>query len=118
MKDRITPEFIRSLPKSDQHLHLDGSLRVKTLIEMAREMKIKLPSLSEAGLRRLVYKETYKDLPDYLHGFMYTCAVMTDLDNLSRIAQELVEDTAAEGVRYIAVRFAPPLHVAADIPVR
>ena len=118
MKDRITPEFIRSLPKSDLHLHLDGSLRVKTLIEMAREMKIKLPSYSEAGLRKLVYKETYKDLPDYLHGFMYTCAVMTDLDNLSRIAQELVEDNIAEGVRYIEVRFAPQLHVTADIGVR
>jgi adenosine deaminase len=118
MKDRITPEFIRALPKSDLHLHLDGSLRVKTLIEMSREMKLKLPSYSEAGLRKLVYKETYKDLPDYLHGFMYTCAVMTDLDNLSRIAQELVEDNAAEGVRYIEVRFAPQLHVTADIGVR
>ncbi|HXT00468.1 MAG TPA: adenosine deaminase family protein [Elusimicrobiota bacterium] len=118
MKDRITPEFIRSLPKSDLHLHLDGSLRVKTLIEMSREMKLRLPSYSEAGLRKLVYKETYKDLPDYLHGFMYTCAVMTDLENLSRIAQELVEDNIAEGVRYIEVRFAPQLHVTADIGVR
>lgn len=118
MKDRITPEFIRALPKSDLHLHLDGSLRVKTLIEMSREMKLKLPSYSEAGLRKLVYKETYKDLPDYLHGFMYTCAVMTDLENLSRIAQELVEDNIAEGVRYIEVRFAPQLHVTADIGVR
>ena len=118
MKDRITPEFIRALPKSDLHLHLDGSLRVKTLIEMSREMKVKLPSYSEAGLRKLVYKETYKDLPDYLHGFMYTCAVMTDLENLSRIAQELVEDNIAEGVRYIEVRFAPQLHVTADIGVR
>jgi adenosine deaminase len=118
MKDRITPEFIQAIPKSDLHLHLDGSLRLKTLIELSREAKLKLPSYSEAGLRKLVFKDTYKDLPEYLHGFMYTCAVLTDLENLSRVAQELVEDNAAEGVRYIEVRFAPQLHVSADVGVR
>ena len=118
MKDRITPEFIRALPKSDLHLHLDGSLRLKTLIELAREAKVKLPSYSEAGMRKLVFKDTYKDLPEYLHGFMYTCAVLTDLDNLTRVAQELVEDNVAEGVRYIEVRFAPQLHVTATVGVR
>ncbi|MBI3566065.1 MAG: adenosine deaminase family protein [Elusimicrobia bacterium] len=118
MKDRISPEFIRAIPKSDLHLHLDGSLRLKTLIELAREMKVKLPSYSEAGLRKLVFKDSYKDLPEYLHGFMYTCAVLTDLDNLTRVAQELVEDNAAEGVRYIEVRFAPQLHVSPTVGVR
>ena len=118
MKDRITPEFIAAIPKSDLHLHLDGSLRLKTLIEMAREAKVKLPSYSEAGLRKLVFKESYKDLPDYLHGFMYTCAVLPDLENLTRVAQELIEDNAAEGVRYIEVRFAPQLHVTAGTNVR
>ena len=91
MKDRITPEFIRALPKSDLHLHLDGSLRLKTLIELSREAKLKLPSYSEAGLRKLVFKDTYKDLPEYLHGFMYTCAVLQDLDNLSRVSQERLD---------------------------
>lgn len=118
MKDRITSEFIRAIPKSDLHLHLDGSLRLKTLIELSREAKLKLPSYSEAGLRKLVFKDTYKDLPEYLHGFMYTCAVLQDLDNLTRVAQELVEDNAAEGVRYIEVRFAPQLHVTHETGVR
>ena len=87
-------------------------------MEMAREAKVKLPSYSEAGLRKLVFKESYKDLPDYLHGFMYTCAVLPDLENLTRVAQELVEDNAAEGVRYIEVRFAPQLHVTNTTGVR
>ena len=118
MKDRITADFIRAIPKSDVHLHLDGSLRLKTLIELAREAKVKLPSFTETGLRKLVFKDSYKDLPDYLHGFMYTCAVLPDLENLSRVAQELVEDNAAEGVRYIEVRFAPQLHVTPTTSVR
>jgi adenosine deaminase len=118
VKDTITPEFIRAIPKSDLHLHLDGSLRLRTLIELAREAKVKLPSNTEAGLRKLVFKDAYKDLPEYLHGFMYTCSVLQDLENLSRVAQELVEDNAAEGVRYIEVRFAPQLHVTATTNVR
>jgi len=118
MKGRITPEFIAAIPKSDLHLHLDGSLRLKTLIELSREAKVKLPSYSEAGLRKLVFKESYKDLPDYLHGFMYTCAILPELENLTRVAQELVEDNAAEGVRYIEVRFAPQLHVTSSTGVR
>jgi adenosine deaminase len=118
VKDTITPEFIRAIPKSDLHLHLDGSLRLSTLIELAREAKVKLPSNTEAGMRKLVFKETYKDLPEYLHGFMYTCSVLQDLENLTRAAQELVEDNAAEGVRYIEVRFAPQLHVTAMSGVR
>jgi adenosine deaminase len=111
VRDRITPDFIRAIPKSDLHLHLDGSLRLSTLIELSRKAKVKLPSYTQEGMRKLVFKDSYKDLPDYLHGFMYTCAVLLDLDNLSRVAEELVEDNLAEGVRYIEVRFAPQLHV-------
>lgn len=118
MKNPIPTEFLRALPKSDLHLHLDGSLRLKTLIELAREMKVKLPSYTESGLRRLVFKDQYKDLPEYIHGFMYTCAVLPDRENLSRVAQELVEDNIAEGVRYIEVRFAPQLHVTNELGVR
>jgi adenosine deaminase len=111
MTENITSEFIRRIPKSDLHLHLDGSLRLKTLIELSRREKVKLPSYSEAGLRRLVFKDSYRSLPEYLHGFAYTCAVLRRADNLERVAKELVEDNAAEGVRYIEVRFAPQLHV-------
>ena len=55
MKDRITPEFIRAIPKSDLHLHLDGSLRLKTLIELAREAKVKQEA-EDARMARL-YRE-------------------------------------------------------------
>jgi adenosine deaminase len=115
MKEKITSEFLRRIPKSDLHLHLDGSLRLDTLIALARRAKVKLPSYSESGMRRLVFKEAYKDLPEYLHGFAYTCAVMQSADNLERVSAELVEDNIAEGVRYIEVRFAPQLHVGAKL---
>lgn len=103
--------LLRALPKTDLHCHLDGSLRIPTLVELARERGVKLPSESEEGLRELVFKESYRDLPDYLHGFAYTCAVLTDEEALERVAYELGCDCLAEGVRYLEVRFAPQLHV-------
>ena len=103
--------FLEALPKTDLHLHLDGSLRLTTLIELAKERNVKLPSETPEGLLELVFKEQYRDLPDYLHGFAYTCAVMIDEESLERVAFELAEDCLAEGVRYIEVRFAPQLHV-------
>ncbi|MCB9689299.1 MAG: adenosine deaminase family protein [Alphaproteobacteria bacterium] len=116
---RYSTDFLRALPKTDLHCHLDGSLRLGTLIELARERKVKLPSETEQGLRELVFKEQYRDLPDYLHGFAYTCAVLTDEEALERVSYELGQDCLAEGVRYLEVRFAPQLHVRSgvlDIP--
>src|SRR5713226_7970315 len=111
MNKTISTEFLRRIPKTDLHLHLDGSLRIPTLIELANRHRVKLPSHTEDGLRRLVFKDTYANLPDYLKGFAYTCAVMQDAESLERIAFELAEDNLAEGVRYIEVRFAPQLHI-------
>ena len=107
----ISKEFIRRIPKTDIHLHLDGSLRIPTLIELAKKQRVKLPSYTEDGLRRLVFKDSYANLPEYLAGFAYTCSVMQDAESLERIAFELAEDNLAEGVRYIEVRYAPQLHI-------
>lgn len=104
-----TDEFIKDIPKSDLHLHLDGSLRLNSLIEMAQKDGVGLPSYTPEGLGELVFKETYNDLGEYLHGFMYTCAVLRNPENLERCAYELAIDNMNEGVRYIEVRFAPQL---------
>jgi adenosine deaminase len=111
MKPTITSEFIHRIPKTELHLHLDGSLRIPTLIELARSDRIKLPSSTEAGLREKVFKDKYKDLPDYLAGFAFTVAVMQNAENVERIAYELAQDNIAEGVRYVECRFAPQLHI-------
>jgi adenosine deaminase len=107
----ITLDFLRALPKTDLHVHLDGSLRVSTLIELSREHHVDLPSYTEAGLRELVFKERYKDLGEYLTGFHYMTAVLQSESALERAGYELAKDCQAEGVRYVEVRFAPQLHV-------
>jgi len=107
---KISKEFIEKIPKTDLHLHLDGSLRLSTLIDLARENGIKLPAYDEKGLRRLVFKSKYASLTEYLKGFLYTTAVLQTETALERVGYELAQDNQNEGVRYIEVRFAPQLH--------
>ena len=108
---KFTPEFLKAIPKNDLHVHLDGSLRLETLIDLARSQKVELPSYTPEGLAATVFKDSYQDLNEYLGGFAYTCSVMQDPESLERIAYELAQDNLAEGVRYLEVRFAPQLHV-------
>ncbi|MBU0679350.1 MAG: adenosine deaminase family protein [Verrucomicrobia bacterium] len=117
MGNTITSEFIHQIPKTDLHVHLDGSLRLSTLIELAGKCNVELPASDEKGMKKEVFKETYADLPEYLKGFSYTVAVLQSPDHLARVARELVEDNIAEGVRYIEVRFAPQLHSRDDFTV-
>tara|TARA_B100001971_G_C18268036_1_gene596447 strand:- start:21871 stop:23097 length:1227 start_codon:yes stop_codon:yes gene_type:complete len=104
-----TFDFISEMPKSDLHLHLDGSLRLKTLIELAKAQKIELPSYTEEGLKEQVFKESYDNLGEYLRGFQYTCNVLRDYEAIERASYELAIDNQNEGVIYIEVRFAPQL---------
>lgn len=104
-------EFLDRIPKNDLHVHLDGSLRLSTLIELARKNGVELPAYTEAGLLETVFTPSYADLNEYLAGFAYTCAVMQDHESLERIAYELAWDNINEGVRYVEVRFAPQLHM-------
>jgi len=115
---KMTSELFHALPKSDLHVHLDGSLRLETLIELARQRRVKLPSETREGLRKLVFKRAYKNLPEYLRGFEFTVACLQDPESVERVAYELAIDCRKENVFYIEVRFAPQLHVRGDFNVR
>ena len=96
----ISSELIRALPKTDLHVHLDGSLREQTLIELAKERNVSLPSNTVEGLNETVSRAQYANLAEYLHGFQYTCAVLQDAEALERTAYELAEDVAREVIRF------------------
>ena len=85
-------EYLQAIPKTDLHVHLDGSLRLKSLIELARERKVTLPSYTEEGLTELVFKKSYKNLDEYLTGFALTTKVMQDPEGLSRVARGRFDD--------------------------
>jgi adenosine deaminase len=108
----LTPALIKKLPKTDLHVHLDGSVRVKTILELARERKIRLPATDPRRLHAILRADKgVKDLPEYIRKFDLTLKVMQDREGLSRIAYELAEDAAKENIRYMEVRYSPILHV-------
>lgn len=107
MQNQGIESLISKLPKADLHLHLDGSIRINTIIEIAKEQKIPLPSYTSDGLGEVLFKDNYANLEEYLKTFGYSCSVMQTPENLERIAYELAIDCQKEGVRYIEVRFDP-----------
>ena len=102
-------EIIKKIPKSDIHLHLDGSIRLDTIIDLAKEQKIKLPSYTASGLEETLFKDHYNSLDEYLKTFGYSCSVMQTPESLERIAYELAIDCQDEGLKYIEVRMDPLL---------
>jgi adenosine deaminase len=102
---------LRQLPKAELHCHLDGSVRPETLLDLAREYRIPMPKQTAEELAEVMKADDAKNLEDYLRLFDVTVSVMQTPDALERIAYELAEDAAEDGVRYIEVRNAPILNV-------
>lgn len=99
------------MKKAELHLHLDGSLRPESLLEIAKKDNIELPSYDLDELKKhLRVDETNKDLVEYLKRFQLPISVMQTKENLKRLAYELVEDLARENYIYAEIRFAPHLH--------
>jgi len=111
MDIKMTREFIQKLPKTDLHVHLDGSVRIDTIIDLAKQFKIKLPTLDPDELRDLIVCGDHTEsLEGYLSGFGIVNLVLQNKEGLRRAAYELAEDAAKENVRYMEVRYSPILH--------
>jgi adenosine deaminase len=107
----VTEALIRALPKTDLHCHLDGSLRLGTILELADRQGVRLPADTPEGLARAIHMgETCTSLENYLTAFDVTLQVLQTEEALHRAAHELVLDAAAENVRYLEVRYSPVLH--------
>lgn len=111
----VDADWLRRLPKAELHVHLDGSLRPATLLELAREAGHPLPAADAASLADWMHVTDARNLVDYLDRFRTTLAVMQSATAIERIARELVEDMAEEGVRYAEIRFCPSLNTRAGL---
>jgi adenosine deaminase len=109
MPKNYTNSELATLPKADLHVHLDGSVRLETLIDLARKLNVKLPSYTVEGLKETVFKDQYADLVEYLKGFDYICAALADLEGLERVAYEFAHDCYRERIYYVEPRYCPEL---------
>lgn len=115
MNTEIQPTMIdRSLPLIDLHRHLDGSVRLETILDLGRKHNLPLPAWDVEGLRPHVqvtgHRAESPSLPGvmaFIAKFEWMTGVLVDADACRRIAYENVKDARREGIHYIELRFSP-----------
>ena len=112
----LSKELIQALPKAELHCHLDGSLRVSTVLDLAEKQDISLPVDNEIDLKNILkIQDKVGNLEEYLELFKITLSVMQTPESLERCSYELIEDVSKETIRYIEIRYSPILHIEKDM---
>lgn len=99
------------MPKAELHLHLDGCLRPVTAIELAARHGIDAPRTHTAMFDALVAPSHPGSQAELLRSFDLPLLLMQYPDALARITTDLVEDKAADRVRYMEIKWAPAFHL-------
>lgn len=103
--------FLAQLPKAELHNHLDGSLRVDTILDLAKKYVVKLPTFNRDQLEELLINdENCQSLSEYFLPFDISLSVLQSQESLERTTFELLEDVHKENVKYLEIRFSPLLH--------
>jgi adenosine deaminase len=103
-----TPMIDPGFPLIDLHRHLDGNVRLETILELGRQHNVPLPAWDVEGLRPHVQIiDPQPGVMAFIAKFHWLTAVLVDEDACRRVAYENVEDAWREGIDYIELRFSP-----------
>jgi adenosine deaminase len=111
----LSADALRPLSKAELHLHLDGSVRLATAVELAQAAGMSLAP--DEARRRMVGPTRCADQAELLTFFDLPIELLQTADALERVASELVEDLMLDGVRYAEIRWAPRLHLDGGLSV-
>ncbi|XP_029911450.1 adenosine deaminase [Myripristis murdjan] len=104
----MAEQVVFNKPKIELHVHLDGAIRVQTILDVARRRGISLPADTVEEMTQIIIVQKPASLTEFLGKFAeYMHVVAGDREAIKRIAYEFVEDKAKEGVIYVEVRYSP-----------
>ena len=96
------------MPKAEIHIHLEGSVRPSTLLELARRNGVRPPADTLAGLQEFF---RFRDFPHFIEVYIAVCNCLRTPDDFATIVRELGQDAAAQNIRYLEVHFNPETNV-------
>ena len=108
------PALLRSMPKAELHLHVEGSLEPELLFELARKNGIDLPYPSVEALRRAY---AFKDLQSFLDIYYAGASVLRAADDFEAMAMAYFRRAHADGVLHAELFFDPQTHTARGVPM-
>lgn len=113
----LSVEELKALPKVELHCHLDGSLSLQAIRQLAKMASVELPT-TDADLRKLVsVPDDVENLLDYLKRFDVILPLLQTAPALELAAYDVIQQCAAENVRYIEVRFAPDFSTEKELSI-
>jgi adenosine deaminase len=97
-----------TLPLIDLHRHLDGSIRLETILDLGRQHHLELPAWDIETLRPYVQvTEPQPGVMAFINKFHWMIHALVDYDACRRVSYENVEDAYHEGLDYVELRFSP-----------
>lgn len=108
-----TREFVRSLPKAELHLHIEGSLEPQMLVELARRNRIEIPFRSVEEVRA-AYEFT--ELQDFLDIYYQGMNVLREAEDFEALTLAYMDRAAADGISHVEIFYDPQGHTARGIP--
>lgn len=111
----ITSQTISKMPKVELHCHLDGSLSLECIKELAKNARIDLNLTDEEILSNAQAPETTQNLLEYLQRFDFVLPLLQSYVNLETAAYDVARQAAADNVKYIEIRFAPSQHLQGNL---
>ena len=103
-------KMVKGLPKIELHCHLDGSIRPKTLVSIAKKQQLPFSKTVAQVSKKMIAPDNCQSLTDYLTCFDFVLPYLQTEMALKEAAYDVLSQAAAENVQYIEVRFAPSLH--------
>jgi adenosine deaminase len=102
--------MVQAMPKAELHLHLDGCLRPQTALDLAAQFEVDAPTTWDGMFDALVAAAHPGSQAELLRSFELPLQLMQHRDALTRITTDLVEDKAADNVKYMELKWAPAVH--------